>query len=79
MAASYLQLSPKLVEILRSLVSAGGATPMQLEVQSGRIGEDMSHELHELQKLGLVESREISGGFEREMFYASPAGRHVIG
>lgn len=78
MPPQTVQLPPELAAVLRSLVIVGGATPMQLEVESGRIGEDISTELERLRELGLVRSKQTTGGYERELYFPSSKGREIL-
>lgn len=70
-SATLYQLSPQHHTILRSLARLGSATPSELELQTGMIGVDLTGDLDELKKLGLVKSSPTSSGFDRELYVPS--------
>jgi len=65
-------------DLLRVLNRAGAATPMELEIKTGRIGDDLQAELRRLLERGLVEAHTTPGGYENEIYSVSPKGRKAI-
>ena len=74
----YVGLTEQDIELLEELHKVGAATPMELEIKTGRIGDDLEGELKRLRERGLVEARSIKGGYEQEIYLVSRAGRKII-
>jgi predicted transcriptional regulator len=74
----YVGLTEQDIEVLAALNKVGAATPMQLEIKTGRIGNDFEDQLERLLERGLVESRDLKNGYEKHIYRLSAAGRKVI-
>lgn len=74
----YVGLTEQDIELLVALSDAGAATPMELEIKTGHIGDDVEEQLERLLERGLVEARESKGGFENHIYLVSRAGRKII-
>jgi DNA-binding MarR family transcriptional regulator len=74
----YVGLTQQDITLLAALEKVGAATPMQLEIKTGRIGDDFEDQLERLLERGLVESRELKNGYEKHIYRVSPAGRKLI-
>ncbi len=77
-ANQYVGLTEQDIELLVQLDRIGAATPMQLEIKTGRIGDDLEDQLERLLERGLVESRELKNGYEKSIYRVSRAGRKII-
>ena len=77
-ANQYVGLTEQDIELLVALNKVGAATPMQLEIKTGRIGDDLEDQLEHLLERGLVESRELKNGYEKHIYLVSHAGRKII-
>jgi predicted transcriptional regulator len=74
----YVGLTEQDIELLTALNKVGAATPMQLEIKTGRIGDDFEDQLERLLERGLVESRDLKNGYEKHIYRVSSAGRKII-
>jgi predicted transcriptional regulator len=74
----YVGLTEQDIELLEELHKAGAATPMELEIKTGRIGDDLEEVLKRLRKRGLVVARSTKGGYEKEIYLVSRAGLKII-
>jgi predicted transcriptional regulator len=77
-ARQYVGLTEQDIDLLELLQTVGAATPMELEIKTGRIGDNLEGQLDHLLERGLVESRETKGGFEHHIYLVSRSGRKVI-
>jgi predicted transcriptional regulator len=77
-ARQYIGLTEQDIDLLETLQKAGAATPMELEIKTDRIGDDLENQLERLRDRGLVEARETKGGFENHIYLVSRAGRKMI-
>ena len=77
-ANQYVGLTKQDIELLETLHQIGAATPTQLEVKTGRIGDDLEGQLARLLERGLVETRSIKGGYEDHVYLVTRAGRKII-
>jgi predicted transcriptional regulator len=74
----YVGLTEQDIDLLVALNKAGAATPIQLEIKTGRIGDDIGMRLEHLLERGLVETRPTNGGYEKYIYLVSRAGRKII-
>jgi predicted transcriptional regulator len=77
-ARQYIGLTEQDIDLLETLQKAGAATPMELEIKTGRIGDNLEAQLDRLLERGLVEARETQGGFENHIYLVSRTGRKII-
>ena len=79
MAANpYVGLTEQDIALLAALDRVGAATPIQLEIKTGRIGDDLEDQLEHLLERGLVESRDLNNGYEKHIYLVSRVGRKII-
>jgi DNA-binding HxlR family transcriptional regulator len=74
----YVGLTEQDIDLLVALDKVGAATPIQLEIKTGRIGDNLEDQLDHLLERGLVETREIKNGYEKLIYSVSRAGRKII-
>ena len=76
---SLTDLSEDDLIVLKGLLGAGAATPIDLAVRLGRVSEDLEPRLKRLQQKGLVAATERRTGREREIFRASRTAQTLLG
>jgi predicted transcriptional regulator len=74
----YVGLTEQDIELLTALNKVGAATPMQLEMTTGRIGDNLEDQLERLLERGLVESRDLKNGYEKHIYRLSAADRKIL-
>lgn len=66
-------------QLLVSLSSTGAATPSELEIETGRIGDDLVIELDALEDSGLIDSGSTDGVLDTKIYVLNSEGRRVLG
>ncbi|MBJ7900183.1 MAG: hypothetical protein GC158_09740 [Cyanobacteria bacterium RI_101] len=64
-------IPPDSAEILRDLLKLRVATPSNLALETGRLGQGLSEKLEQLEANGWVKSEPIINGVEKKIYYPS--------
>lgn len=64
-------IPPDSAAILRDLLKLRVSTPINLELETGRLGQSLSEKLERLEAEGWVKSKPITNGIEEKIYYPS--------